>query len=184
MSDKTLLDTAPSDPPPAYDASTAAQSLPEKSRGTPAKGAPRQPFPLELPALVAARGKRTILASQSPRRKQLLAQVRPLNPQRPLTLFVSPTYLAQSSTNHPPHRSASPTSKQSPPTTPKTFPSPSPPSNTFCKPPPPNASPSTAPSSTARKATRNSSSPRTPSSSATTGASSRNPRHTASTWRC
>ncbi|KAL9056431.1 MAG: hypothetical protein Q9162_002912 [Coniocarpon cinnabarinum] len=73
MSEKTLLDTSLSDPPPAYDASTS-QAPPEKSR-PPQKGAPRQPFPLDLPALNAARTRRTILASQSPRRRQLLAQI-------------------------------------------------------------------------------------------------------------
>jgi len=36
---------------------------------------PRQPFPLDLPVLQAIRNKRTILASASPRRKQLLAQI-------------------------------------------------------------------------------------------------------------
>lgn len=55
----------PADLPPSYDPSTA----PPK----PAQRGPRPP--LDLPALNLLRGKRVILASASPRRKQLLAQV-------------------------------------------------------------------------------------------------------------
>lgn len=61
----------PLDPPPSYDDGVQKQ--------TPAGGAapPRRgPLPLNLPALNVIRGKRVILASGSPRRKQLLAQVR------------------------------------------------------------------------------------------------------------
>lgn len=68
--DRSLLDA---DPPPAYDQSTSQPAPPEKSKQG-SKG-PRPPFPLALPALIAARSKRTILASQSPRRRQLLAQI-------------------------------------------------------------------------------------------------------------
>ncbi|QIW96997.1 hypothetical protein AMS68_002515 [Peltaster fructicola] len=50
------------EPPPAY------QDAPPVSR-------PRGPAPLNLPALNLIRGKRVILASSSPRRKQLLAQI-------------------------------------------------------------------------------------------------------------
>lgn len=58
---------APSEPPPSYE--TAAQP-------TPPKPAPlRAPLPLDLPVINSIRGKRCILASASPRRKQLLSQV-------------------------------------------------------------------------------------------------------------
>ncbi|KAI9725672.1 MAG: hypothetical protein M1828_002957 [Chrysothrix sp. TS-e1954] len=70
---KTPPKPTPSDPPPAYDPTLAPpQQNPEK-RSLPTR--PRAPFPLELPALKAARSRRTILASASPRRKQLLAQI-------------------------------------------------------------------------------------------------------------
>ena len=59
----------PTEAPPSYD--LAAKPVPQVRSPT----APRPPFPLDLPSLNAARGKRTILASASPRRKQLLAQV-------------------------------------------------------------------------------------------------------------
>jgi hypothetical protein len=64
---------APLDPPPYTD-----NPLPvsEKSNGAGASPrGPRPPFPLDLPALNMIRGKRVILASASPRRRQLLAQV-------------------------------------------------------------------------------------------------------------
>jgi septum formation protein len=65
---------APLDPPPYTD---TPQPISEKSNGAggPPRG-PRPPFPLDLPALNMIRGKRVILASASPRRRQLLAQVR------------------------------------------------------------------------------------------------------------
>ncbi|KAA8904544.1 Maf-like protein-domain-containing protein [Sphaerosporella brunnea] len=56
----------PSEPPPSYEASSS-----EKKKEQP----PRQPLrrePLSLPALTLLRSKRVILASASPRRKQLL----------------------------------------------------------------------------------------------------------------
>ncbi|KAL9600943.1 MAG: hypothetical protein Q9219_002878 [cf. Caloplaca sp. 3 TL-2023] len=59
---------APADPPPSYE-STA--SLPSTS--LPAK--PRVPLPLDLPFLTSIRGRRIILASASPRRRQLLSQI-------------------------------------------------------------------------------------------------------------
>lgn len=68
----------PLEPPPAYDADSEHTPL---VAGAPAplrqKLPVRSPLPLELPALQKIRGKRVILASASPRRKQLLAQVRP-----------------------------------------------------------------------------------------------------------
>lgn len=69
---------APLEPPPSYD--DAAQPAPS-SNGTPSQPPRRLPLPLDLPALNMVRGKRVILASASPRRRQLLAQVRfPLVP--------------------------------------------------------------------------------------------------------
>ncbi|GAB7356053.1 hypothetical protein MBLNU459_g6670t1 [Dothideomycetes sp. NU459] len=66
----------PLEPPPAYDADSEHAPL---IAGAPApprqKVAVRGPLPLELPALQSIRGKRVILASASPRRKQLLAQI-------------------------------------------------------------------------------------------------------------
>lgn len=70
-------DTAEPDLPPSYDET----NIPEAAALTQQSKPPSQPLlrppplPLELPALAALRGKRVILASASPRRKQLLAQV-------------------------------------------------------------------------------------------------------------
>lgn len=65
----------PVDPPPSYEdsAPTTSSAPAEKPRSTPAP--PRGPFPLDLPILRDLRNKRVILASKSPRRKQLLAQM-------------------------------------------------------------------------------------------------------------
>jgi hypothetical protein len=84
MSDQKI----PLEPPPAYedrhspDNVSASRHISEKT-AAPASGAepkranpPRGPFPLDIPVLNQLRGKRVILASASPRRKQLLAQVR------------------------------------------------------------------------------------------------------------
>lgn len=70
----------PASPPPSYSApllspngaepkSAASGTVPVKPRG------PRPILPLELPALASLKDKRVILASASPRRKLLLAQV-------------------------------------------------------------------------------------------------------------
>jgi septum formation protein len=65
---------APIDPPPYTDNPIP---ISEKANGPPGQPrGPRPPFPLDLPALNMIRGKRVILASASPRRRQLLAQVR------------------------------------------------------------------------------------------------------------
>lgn len=57
-------------PPPSYETASKPVSP------TPAKSPLlRAPLPLDLPVLSSLRGKRVILASASPRRKQLLAQV-------------------------------------------------------------------------------------------------------------
>lgn len=63
----------PSEAPPSYDAAAIQHgSLPIR----PAGKAPLRIFPLDIPVLNQLKGKRVILASASPRRKQLLAQVR------------------------------------------------------------------------------------------------------------
>lgn len=63
----------PIEPPPSYDDASPA---PSQSGGVGARqGPPRPPVLLDLPALNMIRGKRIILASSSPRRRQLLAQI-------------------------------------------------------------------------------------------------------------
>ncbi|OCT47524.1 Maf-like protein [Cladophialophora carrionii] len=69
----------PSDNPPSYEAlsNPPPTGIETSSSGAPPPGSRplRPPPPLELPALTLLRNKRVILASQSPRRKQLLAQI-------------------------------------------------------------------------------------------------------------
>lgn len=65
MADEKL----PLNPPPYTDEPLPPTQPPPKGSG------PRPPFPLDLPALNLIRGKRVILASASPRRRQLLAQI-------------------------------------------------------------------------------------------------------------
>ena len=60
--------TVPSDPPPAYTAITAPTA-------SPSGRAPHASVPLNLPALNILRRRRVILASASPRRRALLAQI-------------------------------------------------------------------------------------------------------------
>ncbi|KAE8443258.1 hypothetical protein EG329_002046 [Mollisiaceae sp. DMI_Dod_QoI] len=80
MSEKqgSLLAEKQKDSPPTYEA-TAAQhgALPMRNGPPPAgaKSLPRGPFPLDIPVLNQLKGKRIILASASPRRKQLLATI-------------------------------------------------------------------------------------------------------------
>ncbi|KAK5121200.1 hypothetical protein LTR85_005684 [Meristemomyces frigidus] len=71
MSDQKI----PLEAPPSYD--DAAQPLvqPATTTQAPPRPGPRLPLPLDLPALNIIRGKRVILASASPRRRQLLAQI-------------------------------------------------------------------------------------------------------------
>nr|OQO21557.1 hypothetical protein B0A51_10796 [Rachicladosporium sp. CCFEE 5018] len=68
----------PREPPPAYEddhkPAAANGSAAPAPGGTGARG-PRAPLPLNLPALNMIKGKRIILASASPRRRQLLAQI-------------------------------------------------------------------------------------------------------------
>lgn len=58
--------------PPSYE--TAAVTC---TRNTTSKSINRSPFPLDLPILNLLRNKRVILASRSPRRKQIFSLVRP-----------------------------------------------------------------------------------------------------------
>lgn len=71
MSDINYTPT-PAEPPPSYNDTTA--SFPPKS---PVTKAPlhRVPHPFDLPILSSISGRRVILASASPRRRQLLAQI-------------------------------------------------------------------------------------------------------------
>lgn len=64
--------TDPLDPPPDHITAARAHGIPIR-QSAPIK---RGPLPLELPILSYLRSKRVILASASPRRKALLAQVR------------------------------------------------------------------------------------------------------------
>ncbi|KAK5663721.1 hypothetical protein OQA88_4152 [Cercophora sp. LCS_1] len=63
--------TNPNDPPPDYIASAAAAGI-RLRQSAPVR---RGPYPLELPILTHLKSKRIILASASPRRKALLAQL-------------------------------------------------------------------------------------------------------------
>jgi len=64
--------------PPPYEAAAAQHGELPTRNGPPPTGAkplPRGPFPLDIPVLNQLKGKRVILASASPRRKQLLATI-------------------------------------------------------------------------------------------------------------
>ncbi|KAK8211395.1 hypothetical protein M8818_003362 [Zalaria obscura] len=65
----------PSDAPPDYDAATQHTPVAAGDQAPPRQAIARAPLPLDLPALRLIKGKRVILASASPRRKQLLAQI-------------------------------------------------------------------------------------------------------------
>ncbi|MCJ1442058.1 MAG: hypothetical protein MMC23_002550 [Stictis urceolatum] len=64
-------------PPPAYDISREPSPAPKGSSKPPVppSALPRPPFPLDLPCLNEVRDKRIILASASPRRKQIISQL-------------------------------------------------------------------------------------------------------------
>lgn len=138
----------PLDAPPAYDA-TGGVAVPTAAPAPPQQrpAGPRAPLPLNLPALNMIRGKRVILASASPRRRQLLAQVSPIHHLHINNLSTppkkSPTFFLVPKTKVPRYRSASPTSKSSPRPSPKTNPNPSAPSNTSLQQPNKNAQMST-----------------------------------------
>ncbi|KIX92281.1 uncharacterized protein Z520_12027 [Fonsecaea multimorphosa CBS 102226] len=74
---KSQKNDVPTDNPPSYDALSipAPTGVQAGTAPPPGRRPLRPPPPLELPALNLLRNKRTILASQSPRRKQLLAQI-------------------------------------------------------------------------------------------------------------
>jgi len=76
---QTMTDQKPpKDAPPSYEALSippATGSQPSTTSQPPGPRRLRPPPPLDIPALNALRGRRVILASQSPRRKQLLAQI-------------------------------------------------------------------------------------------------------------
>lgn len=78
--------STPADPPPSYE--STSQPSPVASGGPAPSPRPilRAPLPLDLPVLNALRGKKIILASASPRRKQLLAQVGSRFPATEITL--------------------------------------------------------------------------------------------------
>jgi len=75
MADKTTstANGIPTDPPPSYESTSQPASATAPTPSGPPR--PRAPLPLNIPALNALRGRRVILASASPRRKQLLAQI-------------------------------------------------------------------------------------------------------------
>lgn len=82
MSDKKipLSSEEPSEPPPTYEAAAVQHGDLPTRNGPPPSGSkplPRGPFPLDIPVLNQLRGKRVILASASPRRKQILSTVSP-----------------------------------------------------------------------------------------------------------
>ena len=73
-----LATEAPKEPPPTYEAAaTQHGALPERNGPPPPGKTPlsRGLFPLDIPILNLLRGKRVILASASPRRKQILSTV-------------------------------------------------------------------------------------------------------------
>ncbi|KAK5109941.1 hypothetical protein LTR62_006430 [Meristemomyces frigidus] len=65
----------PLEPPPAYTDDPSGRPAANNGQATPRQGMVRGPLPLNLPALNMIRNKRVILASASPRRRQLLAQI-------------------------------------------------------------------------------------------------------------
>ncbi|WPH03190.1 maf-like protein c3g6.03c [Acrodontium crateriforme] len=76
MADKNT----PLEPPPSYDDAASPSASKPAATSAPKGALPgrpmmRGPLPLDLPALNMIRGKRVILASASPRRRQLLAQI-------------------------------------------------------------------------------------------------------------
>jgi hypothetical protein len=63
------------DSPPAYEAAALEHGVRSGPPTPGSKPLPRGPFPLDIPVLNQLRGKRVILASASPRRKQILSTV-------------------------------------------------------------------------------------------------------------
>ncbi|RYP44479.1 hypothetical protein DL768_009050 [Monosporascus sp. mg162] len=68
----------PADPPPSYVASARERGIPLRQSAAPPMrkgGSPSPPLPLELPIIQYMRSHRVILASASPRRRAMLAQL-------------------------------------------------------------------------------------------------------------
>jgi hypothetical protein len=78
----------PKGAPPAYDAAAIEHGDLPTRKAAPAgsKPLPRGPFPLDIPVLNQLRGKRVILASASPRRKQIFSTVTFLVPNKILIM--------------------------------------------------------------------------------------------------
>ena len=79
---------------PTYEAAAIQHGALPSRNGPPTPGSnplPRGPFPLDIPVLDQLRGKRVILASASPRRKQILSTVFSPAPFKPIS---NPTRLA------------------------------------------------------------------------------------------
>lgn len=98
-----MVDTKiPLEPPPNYEDAAAQHGV----KAAPmAKPLPRGPFPLDIPVLNQLRGKRVVLASASPRRKQLLGQA---CVPTPLPLILTPTLLLPSPSQPPLFRPTTP----------------------------------------------------------------------------
>ena len=80
----------PSEPPPPYTDNPSAPNANDRSAtGTPGarRPPPGPPPPLNIPTLNTLRRERVVLASASPRRRQLLAQVRSPRTSHPLQLL-------------------------------------------------------------------------------------------------
>jgi hypothetical protein len=77
MAEKSVSfsETGSKEAPPSYDAAALQHAALPTRTGPPGKPVPRGPFPLDIPVLSQLKGKRVILASASPRRKQLLSTV-------------------------------------------------------------------------------------------------------------
>ncbi|EEA25467.1 hypothetical protein TMatcc_006310 [Talaromyces marneffei ATCC 18224] len=74
MSEKGPLPGSVPPDPPTYEDATATKAVTTTTPTTTARpNQPRPPFPLSLPILQQLRTKRVILASQSPRRKQIMS---------------------------------------------------------------------------------------------------------------
>lgn len=94
----------PSDPPPSYEKAAQEHGVPARPPAT----ARQPPPPLQLPILTYLRSKRVILASASPRRKQLLGQVGLTN----LEILPSTKPENLSKSEHTPYEYVSETAKQ------------------------------------------------------------------------
>ncbi|KAH8597411.1 acetylserotonin methytransferase-like protein-like protein [Bisporella sp. PMI_857] len=98
---KPLLSTSPpsGDPPSYDDAAIQHGQLPvrpsHQRQPSSGKALPRGPFPLDLPVLNQLKGKRVILASASPRRRQILSQASLIFPKMEITPSTKPENLSK-----------------------------------------------------------------------------------------